>query len=135
MDKIADSTTLMLYVMFNLEISHVKDKLKTEDFNSLGKIESKFFLRKTLCFVILFGTQIPTVILSTLSYFNIKKYPDYLLAILILRSTYTLFIAWFFGSIAVPTITYFAKNKKHKGSKRNVLVALLYTVAFFSVLS
>ena len=82
--------------MFNLEISHVKDKLKTEDFNSLHKIESRYKLRKTFCYIVFFATQIPTVILSTLSYLKIKKYPDYLLFLLILRSIYTIFIAWFF---------------------------------------
>lgn len=57
----------MLYVMFNLEISHVKDKLKTEDFNSFKKIESQFKMRKIICYIMLFGTQIPTVILSAIS--------------------------------------------------------------------
>lgn len=41
-DKIADITTLMLYIKFNLEISHVKNKLKSEDFGQFQKIEARF---------------------------------------------------------------------------------------------
>jgi hypothetical protein len=32
-DKVADGMTLWLYIKFNLEISHVKNKLKSEDFS------------------------------------------------------------------------------------------------------
>ena len=135
-DKIADIATLMLYINFNLEISHVKNKLKSEDFNQFQKIEQRFFRSKVFCLIVFIGTQIPIAILCILSFIDLNNYSKFLQALLILKFIYTLFILWFFFSVVVPTISYFSnKKKERKGSQRSLLAGLLYTEAIFTVLS